>query len=133
MIYETPLWGMCTYSFVLSKIKRVVPMFLRIQRYRPHGMGTHSFCFHTKRYLKRFTISRLPLNPYKPSVHFTGHQQKVQNQIRHRKISRRDYKKSCSTQLSTKFQLLIKTRIPTNEEMYCFKCLICCIYHANNC
>ena len=40
-------------------------------------------------------------------------------------------KKSCSTQLSTKFQLLIKTKIPTNEEISCFKSLICCIYHAN--
>ena len=28
---------------------------------------------------------------------------------------------SCSTQLSTKFQLLIKTKIPANEEVYCFK------------
>ena len=27
---------------------------------------------------------------------------------------------SCSTQLSMKFQLLIKTEIPTNEEVYCF-------------
>ena len=34
---------------------------------------------------------------------------------------------SCST------QLLIKTKIPTNEEVYCFKSLKCCIYHANNC
>ena len=30
---------------------------------------------------------------------------------------------SCSTQLSTKFQLLIKTKIPTNEEVSCFKYL----------
>ena len=37
----------------------------------------------------------------------------------------------CSTQLSTKFQLLIKTKIPTNEEVSCFKSLTCCIYHAN--
>ena len=28
---------------------------------------------------------------------------------------------SCSTQLSMKFQLLIKTKIPTNEEVSCFK------------
>ena len=28
---------------------------------------------------------------------------------------------SCSTQLSTKFQLLIETKIPTNEEVSCFK------------
>ena len=27
---------------------------------------------------------------------------------------------SCLTQLSTKFQLLIKTKIPTNEEVICF-------------
>ena len=38
---------------------------------------------------------------------------------------------SCSTQLSTKFQLLIKTKIPTNKEVSCFKSLRCCIYHAN--
>ena len=40
---------------------------------------------------------------------------------------------SCSTQLSTKFQPLIKTKIPTNEEVNCFKPLRCCIYHANKC
>ena len=40
---------------------------------------------------------------------------------------------SCSTQLSTIFQLLIKTKIPTNEEVSCFKFLRCCIYHANKC
>ena len=40
---------------------------------------------------------------------------------------------SCSTQLSTKFQLLIKTKILTNEEVSCLKSLRCCIYHANNC
>ena len=38
---------------------------------------------------------------------------------------------SCLTQLSTKFQLLIKTKIPTNEEVSCFKSHRCCIYHAN--
>ena len=27
---------------------------------------------------------------------------------------------SCSTQLSTKFQLLIKSKIPTNEDVYCW-------------
>ena len=40
---------------------------------------------------------------------------------------------SCSTQLSTKFQLLINTKIATNKEVSCFKSLICCIYHANKC
>ena len=40
---------------------------------------------------------------------------------------------SCSIQLSTKFQLLIKTKIQTNEEVSCFKSLGCCIYHANKC
>ena len=40
---------------------------------------------------------------------------------------------SCSAQLSTKFQLLIKTKIPTNEEVYCFKSLRRYIYHANKC
>ena len=38
-----------------------------------------------------------------------------------------------STQLSTKFQLLIKTKIPTNKNFYCFKSLRCCIYNANKC
>ena len=38
---------------------------------------------------------------------------------------------TCSTQLSTKFQVLIKTKIPTNEEVSCFKSLRCCIYHVN--
>ena len=33
---------------------------------------------------------------------------------------------SCSTKLSTKFKLLIKTKIPTNEEDSCFKSLRCC-------
>ena len=40
---------------------------------------------------------------------------------------------SCSTQLSTKFQLLIKIKIRTNEEVSCFKSLRCCIYHAIKC
>ena len=40
---------------------------------------------------------------------------------------------SCSTQLSKKFQLLIKTKIPTHVEFSCFKSLRCCIYHANKC
>ena len=40
---------------------------------------------------------------------------------------------SCSTQLSTKFQLLIETKLPTNKEVYCFKSLRCCIYHAYKC
>ena len=39
---------------------------------------------------------------------------------------------SCSTQLSMKFQLLIKTKVLTNEEVPCFKSLRC-IYHANKC
>ena len=42
-------------------------------------------------------------------------------------------KSSCSTQLSMKFKLLIKTKIPTNKEVSCFKSLRCCIYHANKC
>ena len=40
---------------------------------------------------------------------------------------------SCSSQMSTKFQLVIKTKIPTNEEVYCFKSLRCCIYPADKC
>ena len=40
---------------------------------------------------------------------------------------------SCSTQLSTKFQLLIKTKIPINKEDSCFKSLNRCIYHADKC
>ena len=39
---------------------------------------------------------------------------------------------SCSTQLCTKFQLLIKTKIRTNEEVSYLKSLRCCIYHAKN-
>ena len=38
-----------------------------------------------------------------------------------------------STQLSTKFQLFIKTKIPTNKGASCFKSLRYCIYHANKC
>ena len=40
---------------------------------------------------------------------------------------------SCSTQLNTKFQLLNKTKIQTNQEICCFKPLRCCIYRANKC
>ena len=40
---------------------------------------------------------------------------------------------SCSTQLSRKFQLLIETKIPTNEDVSCLKSLRCCIYHAIKC
>ena len=39
----------------------------------------------------------------------------------------RSYKTfSCSTQLSTKSQLLVKTKIPANKEVSCFKSLRCC-------
>ena len=30
-------------------------------------------------------------------------------------------------------QQLIKTKMPTNKEVSCFKSLRCCIYHANKC
>ena len=40
---------------------------------------------------------------------------------------------SCSTQLSTKFQLHMKTKILIDKEVSCFKSLRCCIYHANKC
>ena len=40
---------------------------------------------------------------------------------------------SFSTQLSMQFQLLIQTKIQTNEEVSSFKSLRCCIYHANKC
>ena len=40
---------------------------------------------------------------------------------------------SCSTQLSTKFQLLIKAKLSSTEEVPCSKSLRCCIYSANNC
>ena len=40
---------------------------------------------------------------------------------------------SCSTQLRTKFQLLIKTITSTNGEVSCFKSLRCCIHHAYKC
>ena len=42
-------------------------------------------------------------------------------------------KLSFSTQLSTKFQLLDKTKIPKSKEVSCFKSLRCGIYHANKC
>ena len=38
---------------------------------------------------------------------------------------------SCSPQLSTIFQLLIKIKIPTNKDVSCFKSPVYCIYHAN--
>ena len=38
---------------------------------------------------------------------------------------------SCLTQMSMEFQLLIKTKIRTIEEVSCFKSLRCFIYHAN--
>ena len=41
---------------------------------------------------------------------------------------------SCSTHMSMNFNHSYKlTKIPTNEEVYCFKSLRCCIYHANKC
>ena len=40
---------------------------------------------------------------------------------------------SCSTQLSTKFQLLMKIKLPTNKEVSFFKSLRSCIYHAYKC
>ena len=40
---------------------------------------------------------------------------------------------SCSTQLNTKFRMLINTQISTNEEVSCFKSRRCCIYHAHKC
>ena len=39
---------------------------------------------------------------------------------------------SCSTELSTKFQLLIKAKVPTNKEVSCFKSLKCCIFMLIN-
>ena len=38
---------------------------------------------------------------------------------------------SCSTQLSMKFQLLIKAKIPTNKKVSCFKSPRCYVYHAD--
>ena len=35
--------------------------------------------------------------------------------------------------VSRKFQLLIKTKIPTTKEVSCFKSLRCGIYLANKC
>ena len=56
-------------------------------------------------------------------------------QIRPDKTSRPEAIKlySYSTQLSTKFQLLIKTKIQKSEGVSCFKCLRCGIYHAYKC
>ena len=39
----------------------------------------------------------------------------------------------CSTQLSMKFQLLIKTKMLKNTDLSCFQALRCCIYHAHKC
>ena len=36
-------------------------------------------------------------------------------------------------ELSTKFQLLIKTKIPKNKEVSCFKPPRCYIFHAYKC
>ena len=38
---------------------------------------------------------------------------------------------SCSTQLSTEFQLHMRTKILTNKEVSCIKPLRCCNYHVN--
>ena len=40
---------------------------------------------------------------------------------------------SCSTQLSMKFQLLIKIKISKNEDVSWITCLRYCVYHANKC
>ena len=40
---------------------------------------------------------------------------------------------SCLTQLSMKIQLLIKTKIPSNEVVSCLRSLGFCIYHADTC
>ena len=37
----------------------------------------------------------------------------------------------CSTQLSMKFHLLIKTKMLKNKDVSCFQFLRCCIHHAN--
>ena len=38
-----------------------------------------------------------------------------------------------TTQLSMKFQLLIKTKMLKNKDFCCFQTVQCCIYHANTC
>ena len=43
------------------------------------------------------------------------------------------YKESQIKIYFRKFQLLIKTKILTNEEVSCLKSLRCCINHANKC
>ena len=44
---------------------------------------------------------------------------------------------SCSTQRSTNFQLLIKTKIPTNKEKFCLSdvvfIMLITLINANNC
>ena len=40
---------------------------------------------------------------------------------------------SCSTQMSMKFQLLIKSKMLNNTDISCFKSHRCCIYRANKC
>ena len=39
----------------------------------------------------------------------------------------------CSTQLSIKFQLLMKTKVLKNKNFSCCQPLRCCIYHAHKC
>ena len=55
------------------------------------------------------------------------HQEKVSE----RQALRLSKKNHAQPQLSSKFQLLIKTKIPTNKDISCFKSLRCCIYHVN--
>ena len=64
------------------------------------------------------------------SINITTHKQSTQGaQIRPRVLKLF----SCFTQLSMKFPLLLKTKIPKREEISCFKFLRCGIYHANKC
>ena len=39
---------------------------------------------------------------------------------------------SCSTQLSMKFQLLIKANMLKIKDLFCYQTLKSCIYHVNN-
>ena len=40
---------------------------------------------------------------------------------------------SSSTQLNTKLQLLIETKMLKNKDFSCFQTFRCCIYRANKC
>ena len=76
---------------------------------------------------------RIKLNDFSPKTIFQVYQQRDEHFVKPCLEVIKLF--SCSTQLSKKFQLLINTKIPTNQEVSCFtgRSLRCCIYNANKC